>query len=498
MNITNLALFSLGVLFFASCSDDLSTLGSSVRPSGEDLDIKSSTMTLESRTFKSDSVYARTSVPLLGEIVDKFYGTIRSDYAGQFYVEPKFNLDIATDDSTYFCISKDHPYGYKDSLVNNALDSIVLSIYYNGYIGDSLTPMTVTAYELEKKLPKNFYSNMDIEKYIPSKKELGKKTYTGIDMTISDSIKNTSSYVPYVDIKLSNEFAKRFYKAITETPEVFNDQESFQEFFQGVYLKSTQGNGTIIKVIRTDITMFYRTYHNLAPGGAPLVGASGKDSSYVANRVKYIGISPDVVQVNSVRYTNEQENEDKIMNCDSATYVTSPAGYFTEIDIPVGKIAKERNSFDADKRFVNGISLNVQAYKPVADIFYSTPPSYMLLVRRDKMNEFFEQNSIPDSKESFAASYASDSTSGYWRYNFGNINRLVIEYVKKEHGDNYDEVPEDAVIKMAMVPVSATINSYGYFTKMTNFFSPSGVVLKSGKNPQKTTIIYTLQNKNDK
>ena len=185
------------------------------------------------------------------------------------------------------------------------------------------------------------------------------------------------------------------------------------------------------------------------------------------------------------------------MNCDSATYVTSPAGYFTEIDIPVGKIAKERNSFDADKRFVNGISLNVQAYKPVADIFYSTPPSYMLLVRRDKMNEFFEQNSIPDSKESFAASYASDSTSGYWRYNFGNINRLVIEYVKKEHGDNYDEVPEDAVIKMAMLPVSATVNSYGYFTKMTNFFSPSGVVLKSGKNPQETTIIYTLQNKND-
>ena len=71
MKIKNLALFSLGVLFFASCSDDLSTLGSSVRPSGEDLDIKSSTMTLESRTFKSDSVYARTSVPLLGEIVDK-------------------------------------------------------------------------------------------------------------------------------------------------------------------------------------------------------------------------------------------------------------------------------------------------------------------------------------------------------------------------------------------------------------------------------------------
>lgn len=489
MKLNSLFMLAFGLLFF-SCSDDLSNIGSSIRPGGDDLTFKSTTFNLTSSTFLADSIYIRTPNPLLGEVTDKFYGTIRADYAAQFYCEPGFNFDVVnSSDSVLFSLSNE-----QDSLVNNKLDSAVLRIFYGSYIGDSLTPMAVTAYQIQQQLPKNFYSNIDFTPYITPLLSIGSAAYTGKDISISDSIKEESNYTPYVDIKLDDSVPAEFLDAVINDPAVFTDQKTFQEFFPGVYFKNTFGDGTILQVNYTRIQFYYRTYHDRKPGGDKLVGHDGKDSSYIANRTKYIAVTPDVIQLNSIENPLGGGSHNLLEN-DSATFVTSPAGYFTELKIPVGKIMTElRSHMDTtSSQYLNGLTLTAQAYAPIENIFSSTPPSYMLMVQRDKMNEFFEDNKLPDSSTSYMAAYVNDSTNGSYTYSFGNLNKLVLtmyDEVKKEDGSidpNYE-------VAMAIVPIKTQTDTYGTsIIQVSNYFMPGAVSLKGGKNPQQASMVYTLQ-----
>lgn len=486
MKLKSLLTIALGALLYA-CDDSLTNIGSSIRPEGDDLTIKSVTYDLNSHTFIADSIYVRTGNPLLGELTDKFFGSVRVDYMAQFYANPGFNFDVInTRDSVLFELD-----GKIDSLINNTLDSAVLRIYYGSYIGDSISPMAVTAYRVQNKLPRNFYSNVDFTPYVTPYEFLGSAAYTGIDLSISDSLRQSDDYVPFVDIKLRDEVKEQFLAAVRNTPDVFKNQDAFEKFFPGVYLKNTFGDGTILQVLGTEIQFMYRTYHDLQPDGEPLVGHDGKDSSFVAHRVKYISVTPDVIQLNSIQ--NPIKPNADLLNNDSTTFITSPGGYFTQIDIPVGKILNTLKSDpSAALQFLNGVSLNLKAYEPIENVFSSRPPTYMLLVERAKMNEFFEGNKLPDSKESFLGTYATDTASAYYGYNFGNLNKLVLNFEEEaKKGDAYDD---EYVARMAIVPVSAQLDSYGSsILRIANHFLPGAVGLKGGVNPQQTQVVYTLQ-----
>lgn len=484
MKLNSFLLFALGILLTA-CDDTLTNIGSSIRPDGDDLTVKSAIFDVNSSTFLADSIYIRTSSPLLGEINDNLYGTIRSDYASEFYGKG-FTLDVYNDDTLTFQLGRPG-----DSLLYNRFDSAVLNIMYTGYVGDSLTPMAATVYELSQPLPTStsaFYSNVDFSPYIYPLKEIGSAGYTGKDLTVTDSVRNLSTYVPTVRVMLDDEVTQRFMTALLKTPEVYNSQSSFEKLFPGVYVKNTFGNGTILKVGLTRIYFYYRTYHTT-------LSTTGADSSYTVNRATYIQVSPDVVQLNSVQNPIQPGGNPELMNNDSATFITSPGGYFTQLKLPIGSIMKtlEDNS-EASTHYLNGVNLNIQAYKPT-NIFSQKPPTYMLLVEKDKMNQFFEQNKLPDSKTSFMATFSNDSTNNVYTYNFGNINSMILtlaEEMKTSKG--VKQLSEQDSITLAVVPVQTETNTdYNYLYRVSNYFLPGGIALKSGKNTQKTTMVYTLK-----
>jgi hypothetical protein len=456
----------------------LSNIGTSIRPETDNLVVNSASFNLNSSTFVPEAIYVRTSTPLLGELNDKNYGAVKADYMAQVYARPGFNFNAVNNKDSVIYDMK-NPL---DSMINNSLDSAVLRIYYDTYYGDSLTPMVVSAYKVQKQLPRNFYSNVDFTPYVEPLELLGSNGYTGKDMSVSDSLRNTEDYSPYVDIKLTNKVKDSFLEKVKNEPSVFENQESFEQFFPGVYLKNTYGNGTMLRVVNTYIVFFYRSYHDRKPDGSPLTGSAGQDSSYIINHSKYIGVTPDVIQLNSV--TNPLQVNQDMINSDSATYVTSPGGYFTQINIPVKEIMNELNkNTTATNKYLNGLTLSVRAYKPVDNVFSATPPPYMLLVRKDMMNEFFEKNSLPDSKTSYVATYSADTVNNVYTYNFGNLNQLALTLA-----DSVD------VAEMAIVPVNATIDkSYGSILQLANYFYPSAVTLKSGKNGQVAKMVYTLQ-----
>ena len=488
MKLNSFLLLACSFLLFA-CDDTLSEIGSSTMPDNENLSVKSAAFEIPSSTFVADSIYVKTSNPLLGIINDQLFGTIESDYAAQFYVDPNFTFNVTEDDSVVYDMK--NPL---DSMINNRLDSAILSISYESFIGDSLAPMGVTAYEIQKTLPKDFYSNVDFQPYVTPLKKLGSAAYTGKDMSISDSLRATSSYVPYVDIRLNQEICQRFLNAVKNTPEVFKNEEAFQKLFKGVYLKTTLGNGTMLKVSATSIYFFYRTYHNRKANGEPLIGSDGKDSSYVVSRMKYIAVTQDVLQLNHVSNPVGGGNAALLHN-DSSTYITSPGGYLTQIKLPIGSIMKSlETTQNISANYLNCASLNIEAYAPTS-AYGTTPPPYLLMVEKSKMNEFFEKNKLPDSKSSYMAAYSSDSTNTPYSYGykFANINQLILYYADQIKANN-GSINETDTITMALVPINATYSSSTYvsaISRVSNYFSPGGVALKSGKNTQKSIITYT-------
>ena len=90
---------------------------------------------------------------------------------------------------------------------------INIYLWYDSYFGDSLTACRLSMYELDKKKegtneywykdPNAYYTNIDPDLYYDKETSLlGRKSYTAVDLSVSDSIRNLSTYTPYVKITL--------------------------------------------------------------------------------------------------------------------------------------------------------------------------------------------------------------------------------------------------------------------------------------------------------
>ena len=499
MKLKSLPLLACGAAMLCACDDTLTNIGSSIRPDGDMLSVQSALFELNSSTYLADSIYIRTATPLLGEINDKLYGTIRSDYASEFY-GVGFTLDVWNDDTLTFQLGR-----AGDSLLNNQLDSAVLNIYYSTYIGDSLTPMAATIYPLAKPLPTSksaFYSTVDFTPYLDMSRILGSSGYTGKDMTVSDSIRSLDTYTPAVRVHLDQELCTKFLKALRETPEVFKNQTNFEKFFPGIYVKNTFGNGTILQVDMTRVYFYYQTWHQT-------VSSTGADSSYTVSRATYMSVAPDVVQLNSVKNPIQAGGNPTLMNDDSTTYVTSPGGYCTQLRFPVGAIIKQMGEAADKTTFLNGVNFTLEAYKPT-NIFSQDPPTYMMVIEKSKINEFFEENKLSEIGSTAAlASFTNDSTNSKYYYSFGNLNTMVLklaENIAADRGLNTSKYKMSELaaklavtdsVTLAVIPVTQSVNSDNSYTSFTyrvsNYFLPGGIALKGKKNKQSVTMVYTIK-----
>ncbi len=68
-------------LAFASCDDDLNSIGGTIQPPADSISVLTDTLAIKARTiWMQDSVYARTINGVLGQYEDNLLGTIKSDY----------------------------------------------------------------------------------------------------------------------------------------------------------------------------------------------------------------------------------------------------------------------------------------------------------------------------------------------------------------------------------------------------------------------------------
>jgi hypothetical protein len=467
-----IALCSLTASFaLGACDDNLTMVGTTIQPPGDRITVYSDTFQMSASTVKLDSVYAKTTNCMLGEMYDPVYGTIKADFLCQFYCEDGFKF-------------ANTPY-------NGKIDSIDLLIRYaiNSYggvsaYGDTLAPMQVSVFPINRPLKKNFYTNDDPEKYCDNK-PLGVSAYTAYDMTVSDSIRSLLTYSPSIRVKLPLELGQKFYDETVNNPSTFASQTAFNEFFPGLYVTSTFGSGSLIATYGEEIAI--RISYTCAEKDS-----QGQDS--LVSRYQWFLSSKDVIQIN--RYKNDRINQ-LLDDNPTHTYIKTPSGVCTKLVIPTTEISKK---VDVQDRFINGFTLNLK-YLPADEWDYAyRPPLYLLLLPEDSVTTFFENASVENYETSFisydgtyTSSYSVNTgySSGTRTYSFGNISSLL-----KEHIEN----SPDKDLSLLVLPVyreSSDIGSSGYSssasyyvtTGITHLLTLSGVKIRKDEELMKIVVL---------
>lgn len=449
------------LLAIVSCNDDLNLVGPSIQPGGDKPTVYADSFQLTAQTIKIEKIYAKTDLGLLGEYDDPVFGLLKSDYLCQFYCPENFE------------------FKFKPNL--NKIDSVDLRISYNLSMGDTLIPMQAKVFQITSPLNKDFYTDIDPKEYCDMSIELGSKVYSAFDPSVPDSVRKDKTFFPSVKIPFPKEFGQKFYEATLNAKENFVNQEAFNKYFPGIYVTTTHGRGNILYVTETSMAFHYTHVVNE-------VNKEGRDTTYIANAVERFVVTPEVIQLNQFDNTKM----DALVGVHPRlNYQKTPAGVFTQINIPIGEIAKK-----VEGRAVNTMPLRVQLLPPdKGDIFTLTKfvPDHTLLLPIDSLDTFFKNKQIENNKTSFLSeSYATMlKTYGTREYNFGNISGLIkdrIQYAK----DNGIAVED--TIRMAMVPVNRTEVQDPYTqgvhtTALTNYLAPSGGKLITDEKSLKIQIV---------
>ena len=473
------AIFCLFQLLTISSCDDLATsVGTTILPEEDLITVYTDTFQMDASTIKLDSIFAKTSNFLLGEMYDPVYGNIKADILFQFYCEENFKFDHT-------------PFeGKMDSV------ELVINYSYNStggllVYGDTMTPMQISVYPVDKPLKRNFYSNDIPENYCDMKNPLGVKSFTAYDMNISDSVRYETdangyrTHIPKVVVKLPVELGKKVYDETINNPSTFASQNAFNEFFPGVYITNTFGSGCLLRTSSDYVALvIYYSY--------VVEDSNGADS--LAEWRQYFYSSKEVNQIN--RFQNS--NIDKLLEkTPTHTYIKSPAGVCTKLVIPTTEITKK---LDVGDRYVNGFNLELK-YMPVDDwdfAFY--PPPHLLLLPEDSVKTFFENGMVDNYTSSFisyrydisgSTRYTSSVNSSFGynpnnrTYSFGNISSLL-----KLHMDN----SPDTDLRLLVIPVTRTIPStssagYYYSSSITNEFNLSGVKIRTEDDYMKVVVL---------
>lgn len=450
------ALLSLMAL---SCDDTLDQVGFTIQPGMDSLTVGIDTMHLRARTVQLDSIFARTKYPVLGEYLDPVFGSIKSEFMGEFYL----------------------PEGSEFKPGAN-IDSVRVVLSYTTMMGDTLAPMELSAYELNRSLKGiNNYTHINPEEYAEMSAPLGKKVFTGKNNNYhteyyTSGYGNTESYKVYdISVNLPLTFGARFLNEYNKPGHgKMSDLNSFREFFPGLYFTTSFGNSTIINV---NYTTFYVHYHYTDVKGS----STGQDT--IRTDAMKLYITPDVTQINTIRSNNQQLLEES----DSHTYVKSPAGVVTEITFPFSEINQELESRALNLANFTYYAMPEATENPLVKI---SPPDYLLLVNRDSLAGFFEQGKLPDNVTSFLSDQFDKST---YSYDFNNISAMM-NYYNRTIGED----PDDLVYYLIPVDATITTSQQSYYssgsqtlTDLQNQMWPTAAKLDKREGNLKIELIFS-------
>lgn len=403
---------------FAACDDTQNTIGSSLVEDAITITIDS-TFTVTGKSVVNSAVQSRTLLQLLGRIDAQGFGSLSSDVVTQFM--PSSSLDTT-------------------GVTVNSIDSLklMMAVYHGNFVGDSITPMGIEVYRLNRNLPSPIYSDFNPQGYFNPSEKLASTVYNASTLGESDSLKNATYHT--LSVKLPLELAQEMFTAYKNNPTDFLSPTAFvNNVFKGLYIRNSYGSGRLTLVSNTLLRAYYHR---------TIKKDDGTDSVQTA-MANYFAVTPEIITNNNIGLKLAPSIKNMIANGDNL--VVSPTGYDAEFTFPLPDIISSYKNKKGDESAINSLTLTIPA-DSVANEFGFGPAPYMLMILKNKKDEFFQNNSLPDYLTSFYATY--DETNAC--YYFGALRDYLISMMEKESitADDYTFV---------LTPVYITTESSGSY-----------------------------------
>lgn len=420
------AFLVLIALLASSCQDDISSQGSSLITGEVSITVDSIPTLIPARSVNYNAYDSRSTTKLLGRINVPEYGALSCSFLSQLYPSPELGINDTV------------PEAYIDSM------KLITFVPRGSLTGDSLAPQQLKVYRLNRQLNADITNNANpADYYNPSDPDalIGSKTYTLSALNMNDSAFIKNRYVK-ISMDLPREMALECVRKYRTDPEIFQWPATFAQQFPGIYMEQSFGNGCIGNISSIGVFLYYRVdskenQKNEETGETETVTVAKRDSVCV------FASAPEVISSNVINL----QLSDKIKNLanEGKSIVTTPGGYYTEIEFPAKAIIDKYNQSSPIMTIISNLGMEIPAANIENDFGIGTAP-YLLMVKKSEREDFFANNRIPDGVTSFYAPYNSERKS----YSFNSLRQYLINLINSNKEITADDV------EFSLVPVDIT------------------------------------------
>ena len=439
-----------------SCNEETASIGKSLTDEDDKLQVTTGVYEAFSRSLLADSVY--------GQNFECYFGQIK-DPETETYVKSEFMTQFNLLEGTTFP-SKELMLLGEDG--NILVDSCEIRLY----------------------------SNYDPEEKGLIRKDGMKKSmmFTVSNRTFSDSIRKLTGYQDFIRVRLNDPYTAKDGKKYSnfgsyilqnyyDHPEYFKNSYTFvHTLCPGLYFQITEGIGSMAYIEDIRLTAFYRYK---------------KSDDKLTNAVMNFSATSEVLS--TAKVTNDKEGLKRLVEDNTCTYLKTPAGIFTEIELPVEKIM-EGHFNDS----LLSVSMTVQRQNSLIpmNLYLIPAPNTILMIQKDSLNSFFEKESTYDYRDSFVANLSKNS---YSFRNMGNMVTLMYthmfvgslldpEWIKKHPNWNKVVLVPVTTISTATATTTSSKNTTATVSYICNNFGLTSTQLTGGNTPIKISVIYARFN----
>ena len=469
------------ILLLGSCTENTDTIGTTLTDTERTYSETAVTYPVTSKSVKSVNVFSRGRNGYLGQAKDletdcyltcNYMTQMRTIGKHQFPDVMSVNINPAKYDPSI------------ERWKQVEADSCWLELYILSSVGDSLTPMKVSVREMSEPYEEGVTYYVDFDPEALNMIRTGKgavnsyMTYTTSNHVFSDAERAKTNFANYISIGLNDSIydkndptvkynnygtylMRKFYDPATHD-NFLNQYKFTHSICPGFYIKHAGGIGNIATIYAARLVVAY-------------VGVVNEQPLYSA-----FGGTEEVIQKSNLSQSDTELQE--LIDNNTCTYIKSPAGIWTELELPVEEIMNghENDTLNTARIFIprlNNEHMNDYAFKV---------PQTLLMIPTDSISDFFDNQKVANFRNTYLASYAS-KTNGY---TFNNISILISNLYRKKQTGNVSANWN----KVTLIPVETTYSTVSstasqVLTKVTHDMSMSSTrLIKDGL---KVSVIYS-------
>ena len=453
LNKLRFLLPAVSVLLLLISCESSSEVGVEVRPASDALAVKTCCFPVETSLVTVDSIYGRGRDLMFGVYSDPLFGTVKADFLAELhYIADTFPA-------------------------NSVGDSLVFVLFYREFFGDSLSVQEMSAYQLDAALDfsTDYYSNIRPADFTDCSRLFARTSYVPYDLTVPDDTRS-SSYVNQIRVRMPDEMMR----TLMSDPSLAGSQEAFRDFLNGLYVTNSYGDGCMVMTDSVNLELTFHVNLEVDTGVVRIPSTRIYGANLEATEVQHISYPlndrPTAAGM-AARYA------------ESITLVSSPAGLFTRIKLPLDSIYRKvwTDEQAEDPAYILNIN-HAALVVETADLEeYSgrlDPPAALLMIREEDMPRYFVQSLYPVAG---IPTVMGVYNAAQRRYVFGKMGAYLQSVLKS------GQSAFDAASEFVLVPVSGATDVNAAGNTIRHLLRPSGGILRSGTNasPMRVSITYT-------